>query len=71
MQPTPLPPRGKDALELLRVVDDADSDGVPKPVARTTLVDGGFTDSEAQQMLTVLQQRGYVYYVEGRVKITE
>lgn len=71
MQPTPLPPRGEDALALLRTTDDAVTDGIPQPSARATLVDGGFTDSEAERMLTVLQQRGYVYYVEGRVKLTE
>ena len=65
------PKSGKDALELLRATDHATDDGVSKPIAHTTLVDGGFTDSEADQVLMVLQQRGYVYYVEGRVKITE
>jgi hypothetical protein len=66
-----LPPVAENALEVLRdPIDNAD-DGLPKSEAKVVLVaDDQFTDGEAEYALDVLQNRGYIYYVDECVRIT-
>lgn len=66
-----LPPVAEDALEVLREpVEDAD-DGLPKDEAKAVLVaDEQFTDGDAEYALNILQNRGYIYYVDEQVYIT-
>ncbi|HET7323647.1 MAG TPA: hypothetical protein VFJ06_04890 [Halococcus sp.] len=66
-----LPPVAEDALDVLRdTVGDGD-DGLPKDEAKAALVaDDGFAEGDAEYALDVLQNRGHIYYVNDRVRIT-
>jgi hypothetical protein len=68
-----LPPVAEDALDMLHeaVKDGDDNDGLPKDEAKAVLVaDDQFTDGDAEYALDVLQNRGYIYYVDEQVYIT-
>jgi hypothetical protein len=68
-----LPPLAEDALDMLHeaVEDGDDNDGLPKDEAKAALVaDDCFTDGDAEYALDVLQNRGYIYYVDEQVYIT-
>jgi hypothetical protein len=66
-----LPTVAEEALEVLREpLEDAD-EGLPKPETKAVLVaDDQFTDGEAEYAIDVLQNRGYIYYVDECVRIT-
>lgn len=74
---TPLPSRAKDALETLRprVESAGDGDGEEDELSReralAALVAETFDESEARETLELLELRGYVYEVNGRLRITE
>ncbi|WP_273837221.1 hypothetical protein [Halococcus sp. PRR34] len=69
-----LPPFADDALTVLtEAVGDADdeSDGLPKAEAKALLADDDrYTESDAAHALEVLDDRGRIYYVNDRVRIT-
>jgi hypothetical protein len=67
-----IPPFAEDALFVLdEVIDRADDDSLPKPDAKALLAnDERFTEADAEYALDVLQNRGYIYYVDERVYIT-
>ena len=69
-----LPPFAEDALKMLReAVEESDDedDSLSKDDARSVLVaDDCFIESDAEYALDVLQNRGYIYYVDERVYIT-
>lgn len=66
-----IPPFAEDALGILdESVGDAD-DGISKDEAEALLIDDDrFTQADAEYALEVLQNRGYIYYVDERVYIT-
>jgi hypothetical protein len=66
-----IPPVAEDALDVLHEpVEDAD-DGLPEDEAKAVLVaDNRFTEGDAEYALDVLQNRGYIYYVDEQVYIT-
>jgi hypothetical protein len=66
-----LPPVAEDALDVLHeTVGDTDN-GLPRDEAKAALVAGDcFTDGDAEYALDVLQNRGYIYYVNEQVYIT-
>jgi hypothetical protein len=67
-----IPPFAEDALFVLdEVVGRADDDSLPKADAEALLADDGrFTEVDAEYALDVLQNRGYIYYVDEQVYIT-
>lgn len=66
-----LPTVAEDALEVLRDPIESTDDGLPKAEAKAVLVaDDQFTDEEAEYAIDVLQNRGYIYYVDECVRIT-
>ena len=66
-----IPPFAEDALDgLNEAISDA-GDGLPKDEAEVLLADDDrFTETDAEYALNVLQNRGYIYYVDDRVRIT-
>lgn len=67
---TPLPSRAVRALEVLRPLFEKAADPVTPETAQTTLVDAGFERGEVSDILEVLLQRGYLYQVNGDVRVT-
>jgi hypothetical protein len=68
-----IPPFAEDALDVLdEAVGDTDAgDGLPKDEAEALLADDDrFTETDAEYALDVLQNRGHIYYVDDRVRIT-
>lgn len=68
-----LPPFAEDALAVLaEAIDDGDeSDGLPKDDAKAVLADDDrYTESDAAHALDMLDNRGRIYYVNDRVRIT-
>lgn len=66
-----LPTVAEDALEVLREPIEATDNGLSKAEAKGVLVaDDQFTDKEAEYAIDVLQNRGYIYYVDEYVRIT-
>jgi hypothetical protein len=67
-----IPPFAEDALFVLdEVIDRADDDSLSKPDAEALLAhDERFTEADAEYALDVLQNRGYIYYVDEQVYIT-
>ena len=66
-----IPPFAEDALAVLNeVVGDA-NEGLLKDEAKAVLVaDDRFTEADAGYALDLLQNRGYIYYVNEQVYIT-
>jgi hypothetical protein len=66
-----IPPSAEDALAVLNdAVGDA-NDGFPKDEAKAVLVaDDRFTETDAEHVLDLLQNRGHIYYVDEQVYIT-
>ena len=66
-----IPPFAEDALDVLNeAVDDAD-DALVKDDAKALLADDDrFTVGDAEDALDVLHNRGHIYYVDDRVRIT-
>jgi hypothetical protein len=66
-----LPTVAEEALEVLREPIENAGDSLPKPETKAVLIgDDQFTDEEAEYALDVLQNRGYIYYVDEQVYIT-
>jgi hypothetical protein len=67
-----IPPFAEDALFVLdEVIGRTDDDNLPKVDAEALLADDErFTEADAEYALDVLQNRGYIYYVDERVYIT-
>ena len=67
-----IPPFAADALFVLdEVIGRADDDSLPKADAEALLADDDrFTEADAEYALDVLQNRGYIYYVDKQVYIT-
>jgi hypothetical protein len=64
------PPVAEDALDVLHETV-GDDDGLPQDEANAALVaDDRFTEGDAEYALDVLQNRGYIYYVDKQVYIT-
>ena len=70
----PIPPFAEDALEVLREAAEEsgdEDDSLSKAQARSVLIaDDRFIEGDAEYALDVLQSRGHIYYVDGRVYIT-
>lgn len=66
-----IPPFAEDALAVLNgAVGDTD-DGLSKDEAKALLAGvDRFTETDAEDALDVLQNRGHIYYVNERVYIT-
>jgi hypothetical protein len=70
-EPRRIPPFAEDALGVLRETISDDDDGLTKDEANAVLVaDERFTEDDAEYALDVLQNRGYIYYVDEQVYIT-
>ena len=67
-----IPPFAADALVVLdEVIGRADGDSLPKADAEALLADDDrFTQADAEYALNVLQNRGYIYYVDKQVYVT-
>ena len=67
-----IPPFAADALFVLdKVIGRADDDSLPKADAEAILADDDrYTEADAEYALDVLQNRGYIYYVDEQVYIT-
>jgi hypothetical protein len=66
-----LTPVAEDALDVLREPVESAEEGLPKDEAQAVLVaDDRFTEADAEYALDVLQNRGYIYYVDDQVYIT-
>ena len=66
-----VPPFAIEALDALREPVEATDDGLPIAEAIEVLAaDERFTEADAEYALDVLQNRGYIYYVDDRVRIT-
>ena len=67
-----IPPFAEDALFVLNeVISRADDESLPKDDAEAILADDDrYTEADAEYALDVLQNRGYIYYVDERVYIT-
>jgi hypothetical protein len=70
-----IPPFPEDALVVLNetvgTIDVDSADGFPKSDAKALLADDDrFTETDPEYALDVLQNRGYLYYVDDRVQIT-
>ena len=67
-----IPPFAADALFVLdEIIGRADDDSLPKADAEALLADDDrFTQTDAEYALDVLQNRGYIYYVDEQVYIT-
>lgn len=68
---TPLPSRAREALERIRPRVASAGAGLPRDRARSALVEGSFDGAEAEEALELLELRGYVYEVNGRLRVTE
>ena len=66
-----VPPFAIEALDALREPVAASDGGLPIEEATEILAaDERFTEADAEDALEALQNRGYIYYVDGRVRIT-
>ena len=66
-----VPPFAIEALDTLREPVEASDGGLPIAEAKKLLAaDERFTETDAEDALEALQNRGYIYYVNDRVRIT-
>ena len=68
---TPLPPRATSALEILRPSIEGSDGGLSRIEIRSILLDSGFALTEVPVLLEILIQRGYLYEVADRVRVTD
>lgn len=68
--PTPPPPRGREALDVLEAVITEGESGLQRPAAKAALVDATFTEPDAEAVLDALVNRGYLYAVGDELRIT-
>ncbi|WP_158058280.1 hypothetical protein [Halorussus halophilus] len=67
---TPLPPSEQRALALLDAAFESE-EGRTWEDAQAVLAEDGYTEVSADELLQSLENRGYIYTVEGDVWITE
>ena len=67
---TPLPTRAKEAFAELQPVIEAHPSGLPRDDVEATLVAANFQAAEAADVVEILVQRGYLYVVDGLVRVT-
>ncbi len=67
--PTPLPPRAKEALEVLRSPVENAGGELPRKQA-LSVVASECGEESAEALLNILYSRGYIYYVGDQVRIT-
>ena len=66
-----IPPFAEETLDALRKhVAASDSDLTLKEAKLKLADDGRFTETDAEEALDILENRGYIYYVDDRVRIT-
>ena len=66
-----VPPFAIEVLDALREPVAASDDWLPIEEATEVLLDDErFTETDVEYALDVLQNRGYIYYVDNRVRIT-
>ena len=66
-----IPPFAEETLEALREHDAAsDSDLTLEKATEKLADDERFTQIDAEEALEILENRGYIYYVDDRVRIT-
>lgn len=70
---TPLPPSEQRALALLETTFESDETTTERTWidAKTVLVDDGYTEVGADDLLRSLENRGYIYTVDGDIWVTE
>ncbi|WP_143423179.1 hypothetical protein [Halegenticoccus soli] len=66
---TPLPPRAKEALEVLRSLVENAGGELPRKQA-LSVVASECNEESAETLLNILHSRGYIYYVDEQVRIT-
>ncbi|SFK68210.1 hypothetical protein SAMN04487950_0559 [Halogranum rubrum] len=66
---TPLSASAEEALDLLRPEIEATSTGLSRSTAESRLADREFTDDDAAAVLTELLQKGYLYEVDGLLRL--
>ncbi|XVH33244.1 hypothetical protein ACNS7O_16910 (plasmid) [Haloferacaceae archaeon DSL9] len=67
---TPLPPRAKEALEVLRSPVEKAGGELSRERIHSLLA-AEFDDSSAEALVETLYKRGYVYFVDDHVRITQ
>ncbi|WP_129113868.1 hypothetical protein [Halegenticoccus tardaugens] len=66
---TPLPPRAKEALEVLRSPVENAGGELPREQAFSVIA-SEFSEESAEGLLNILHNRGYIYYVGEKIRIT-
>lgn len=67
---TPIPPFAEDALGVF-AESVGGSSGLDEQTAIRTLEAAGFTTADAEEALEILELRGYLYRVEGELRMTD
>lgn len=66
-----LPSRAEEALRVIRPHLHAAEQGLPvEDVVQVLTGEGTFAEPEAEQVLTILDNRGYIYQVDNQIRIT-
>lgn len=66
---TPLSASAEEVLDLLRPEIEGTSTGLSRETAESLLVDREFTSDDAAAVLTELLQKGYLYEVDGLLRL--
>lgn len=66
---TPLSASAEEALDLLRPEIESTSTGLSRSAAASVLTDDEFVDDDATAVLTELLQKGYLYEVDGQLRL--
>jgi len=67
---TPPPPRGEEALRVLEPAIEDREDGLDRSIAVELLTEEGFDDESATTVIDQLLNRGYLYDVDGHLRVT-
>ncbi|WP_435335874.1 hypothetical protein [Haloarchaeobius sp. TZWWS8] len=68
---TPIPPYAEKALAVLQNVQPENQVGIDEQTARSVLQDAGFVRGDIASAIEVLELRGYIYRVDGQIRITD
>ncbi len=66
---TPLPPRAKEALDVLRSPVENAGGELPRERAHSVIA-SECGEVSAEALLNILHNRGYIYYVGEQIRIT-
>ncbi|EJN57395.1 hypothetical protein [Halogranum rubrum] len=66
---TPLSASAEDALDVLRPAIEATETGLGRPAAHSRLEGDDFIDYDATEALSELLQKGYLYEVDGELRL--